>query len=295
MIILNKANITFIGTFLLLVQVVSLAQEKILTNNPAQDRYPNWSPDGSKIVFESDRDGNWEIYMMNADGTALQNLTDHESNDRSPSWHPDGNAIIFQSNRNDTQGIFMYILQNSRIEPISLEKFNYEPEWPRFSNDGSKIIFNAKTNENTFNLFIADKEGSHVEQLTFDVTRSLWGSFSPDDQSVLFFSRRDSNGEDDEIYIQELKHKKLTRLTNWPKHNFCPAWSPDGEKIVYATSMENSRPELYIMSKKGRDQTRITFNEDGDTEPSWSPDGNQIAFTGFRNGSYEICILDLEK
>ena len=61
-----------------------------LTNNRAQDRDPQWSPDGRKIAFTSNRDGNQEIYAMNADGTEQTNLTNNPADDSTPRWMPDG-------------------------------------------------------------------------------------------------------------------------------------------------------------------------------------------------------------
>lgn len=87
----------------------------------------------------------------------------------------------------------------------------------------------------------------------------------------------------------------MKRLTHWPKHNFCPAWSADGKKIAYAVSMENSRPEIYIMNIQGEDQIRLTHNEDGDTLPNWSANGDKLLITGFRNGNYEVCVLQISK
>jgi Tol biopolymer transport system component len=59
-----------------------------LTNNTAEDGEPDWSPDGSRIVFESNRDGNFEIYIMDIAGNNQQRLTDHPSRDIMPSWYP---------------------------------------------------------------------------------------------------------------------------------------------------------------------------------------------------------------
>jgi Tol biopolymer transport system component len=59
-----------------------------LTDDPDSDKSPSWSPDGARIAFVSDRDGNWEIYVMNADGSGQTNLTSNPANDGSPSWSP---------------------------------------------------------------------------------------------------------------------------------------------------------------------------------------------------------------
>ncbi len=66
-----------------------------LTVHDASDSFPAWSPDGRRIAFESDRDGNDEIYVMNADGSGVTRLTDNDAIDRSPAWSPDGRRIAF--------------------------------------------------------------------------------------------------------------------------------------------------------------------------------------------------------
>src|SRR5712664_585155 len=77
-----------------------------LTNNPASDRCPTWSPDSTKIAFASDRDsvgsGNYEIYVMNVDGTNPTRLTNNPALDFAPAWSPDGTKIAFHSNRAST-------------------------------------------------------------------------------------------------------------------------------------------------------------------------------------------------
>src|SRR5262249_7886288 len=70
-----------------------------LTNNPAADEMPRWSPDGSKIAFQSNRDGKYEIYVMDVDGANVKRLTNNQANDTDPAWSPDGKKIAFQSDR----------------------------------------------------------------------------------------------------------------------------------------------------------------------------------------------------
>jgi Tol biopolymer transport system component len=67
--------------------------------NVDEDTAPAISPDGSQVVFMSQREGNWEVYLVNADGSGLQRLTDDPASDGLPTWSPDGNAIAFVSNR----------------------------------------------------------------------------------------------------------------------------------------------------------------------------------------------------
>ena len=78
-----------------------------ITNSTANDTFPAWSPDGTKIAFQSDRDGNTNIYVMNTDGTGQVSLTNSPANDSSSTWSPDGTKIAFQSDRDGNSEIYV--------------------------------------------------------------------------------------------------------------------------------------------------------------------------------------------
>ena len=80
--------------------------ERNLTNHPGNDRYASYSPDGQWIVFESDRNGRWDIFLMDAEGGQLSQLTDLPAGCRRPSWHPNGRKVLFESTRNGATALF---------------------------------------------------------------------------------------------------------------------------------------------------------------------------------------------
>lgn len=271
-------------------------KEKIISSHPASDRHPSFSPDGKTIAFESNRSGKWGIYSMNSDGSNQQPLVADSFNNRIPSFYPDRELILFESDRNGYIELYCYdTAQNKLAKLFSKEQFLYSQSFSACSPDGNYLAFcsdSLKAN-GLLNIFLFEIKSGKIQALTKDTSGSLYPAWSPDSKEIIFFSRRDTKGNDDELYRMDVASGNTERLTNYPLHDFCPAWSALGNFIVYVKSMETIRTELYRMDLKTKKETRITFNKEGDTEPALSPDGKKLAWTGFRNGNFEICIMDI--
>ncbi|MCB0564999.1 MAG: PD40 domain-containing protein [Phaeodactylibacter sp.] len=268
--------------------------ERLLTNHPGNDRYASYSPDGRWIVFESDRNGKWDIFLIDENGGQLSQLTGHTADSRRPSWHPHGQKVLFESTRDGATRLFEIHADGSGLkELMCLNKETDGGLFARYSPDGSQIAYTLKESETNFDLYLYTIKDSRSTVLFSDEYRNVYPQWHPSGRKILFFSRHETNNEDDELYRMNLKNGKLKRLAPSPLHNFCPAWSADGRRIAYVTSMEETRPEIYIMKKNGKGQQRITFNEDGDTLPHWHPDGNRLLITAYRGDNFEICEIRL--
>ena len=138
-----------------------------LTDSATSDTSPAWSPDGSHIVFQSDRDGNQEIYVMAADGSNLRNLTNHEGDDFGPAWSPDGRYIAFDSNR-DRGGvdreIYLMEADGSNLRRLTdREGMNGLPTW---SPDGRYIAFQSDRDGESQEIHVMEVESGNVQRLT---------------------------------------------------------------------------------------------------------------------------------
>ena len=155
------------------------ANQARLTDNPANDTEPTWSPDGTKIAFTSTRDGFEEIYVMDPNGANQTNLTNDPDVDIDPTWSPDGTKIAFQSFR-DPGGIWVMEASGANQTPLpnSLQG-DASPVW---SPDGTKIVFTTFA-VGLSEVFVMDIDGSNRTRLT---TNEL-NDFNPDWQRVAVF------------------------------------------------------------------------------------------------------------
>ena len=258
-----------------------------LTQNASRDRYPVWSPDGQRIAFSSDRDGNDEIYVMSADGSNPIRLTQNASRDRYPVWSPDGQRIAFSSDRDGNNEI--YVMSADGSNPTRLTQdlgFDVDSVW---SPDGQRIAFVSNRDEN-YEIYVMSADGSNPTRLTQDPGFDGLPVWSPDGQRIAFVSDRDGNNE---IYVMSADGSNPTRLTQDPGFDGNPAWSPDGQRIAFVSDRDGNN-EIYVMSADGSNPTRLTQDLGFDDNPAWSPDGQRIAFESDRDGNNEIYVIDVD-
>ena len=131
-----------------------------------------WSPDGTKVAFQSNRDGNEEIYLMNADGTSQSRLTNNSAGDNQPSWSPDGTKIAFYSNRDGSDGIYvMDAGGTNQIRLSSNSTFDAVPSWspffPAISLSGTSLSFgNVAVSSSVQQTFTVSNTGTVVLNVT---------------------------------------------------------------------------------------------------------------------------------
>ena len=140
---------------------------KNLTRSPGRDEVGSWSPDGSKIVFFSNRDGNGEIYVMSSNGRKQVNLTNHPALDAAPTWSPDGTQIAFQSNREGGQDD-VYTMNPDGANVVNLTRHPWEDRAPAWSPDGRWIAFHAFQVGQRPDIYVMDANGGNRAQLTED-------------------------------------------------------------------------------------------------------------------------------
>ena len=243
--------------------------------------------ENGKIAFASTRNGNREIYVVNADTTGLARLTNDPSVDTDPAWSSDGKRIAFTSTR--TGGDEIYLMNEDGTGQTQLTSAPGSDSNATWSPLGRNIAF-ASTRDGDADIYVMNEDGTGQTPLTSNGVADANPSWSPDAASIAFRSERDGNSE---IYAMKVDGTEIVRLTFNAALDVSPAWSPDGKSIAWA-SLRDGNYEIYVMNSDGSDPRRLTRNLDVDLDPAWSPNGKFIAFTSNRDGNNEIYVMNAD-
>ena len=260
-----------------------------------------------KIAFTSERDGNQEIYVMNADGTNQIRITNNTIVDDHPMWSPDGTKLAFVSQR-EAGGFAIFQMNmdgTNRVEITPLSNFvNTPPSVPvgfsmSWSPDGRKIAFQDPYYND---IWVVDVETHARRNLTNDgggqiALYDYHPAWSPDGSTILYASPR-YNGFCPSLYAinPEGTNRRLLSGNHCPA--FSPSWSPDGTQIVFVQlNGEFAESELRIANSDG---TNVRIFDGGDPDPNsrdyprWSPDGRKIAFNMTNGQDIEIYVKNVD-
>ena len=197
----------------------AVGEARRLTDSPAADGWPAWSPSGDQIAFHSDRSGDFDIWVMNADGSSLVNLTNHPGDDRYPAWSPDGTTVAFASDRDGSYDIWTMRADGSGL--IKLTDSPARDRYPIWSPDGTRLTFNTDRDGNQ-EIYIMNADGSDPLNVTNTPYIEGLADWSPDETRLVLYSERK---KDKDVYILDLATGQWTNLTNSPySDEYCTWW-----------------------------------------------------------------------
>jgi Tol biopolymer transport system component len=201
---------------------------QLTTNGAGFTDAPNYSPDGSAVVYQTSRDGNYEIYRINADGSNQIRLTNNAAADTTPYYSPDGASIVFVSDRDGNEEIYKMNADGSN--PVRLTNDAARDASPAFSPNGQKIIFVTARlgNNSNLRLFTMNADGSN--QQVISNVQGFYGrpSYSPDGQKIIFAYGTDVMTQ--KIWTMNADGTNRAQIANGLMN---PSYSPDGTKIIY--------------------------------------------------------------
>jgi hypothetical protein len=277
----------------------------------AHDVTPVWSPDGTQLLFASDREGFFDIYLMQFDSSIVTNLTAGSmSHDFHPSWSPDGQHILFSSNRGGSYyQIYRMDIDGGNVQQVAVVPGN-NAFYARYSPDGSKIAFMRASVtivacDWNWDVWLMNANGSNQQQITTHLGGDFYPNWLPDGSGIIYGSCRNFLFSD--LYRVNLTTMVETRITfdAWSSQ-WNGVYSPDGDYIAY-NSNKNSPADILIQSVDGLPVNRGITGPAEDLAPSWyAPSvgsvirgrvldfaGNPTAEVRVNNGQGRTAVTDL--
>jgi len=245
-----------------------------LTDNAWQDTYPRWSPDGKKIVFSADRDGNYDLFVMDEKGQNVIQVMASPEDEMDPAWAPDGQSLIFTERIKKPLGtqlsLWMINLtskQKSRVIPeFSSSQILSDPS------PGAPLL--AFTGKRTlgWDVFVYDLSSHQYKGLT-EGGKSCRPRFSRDGQKIVYVSHKvDGKGD---IWTMGSDGTNQLRITERDEtYDYFPSWSPDGKQVVFCSNLKSAYADkgdwaLYLVSLDDKNAILLFDSPGKDVFPDW--------------------------
>ena len=265
---------------------------------PSEAAFPGTN---GKISFTSTRDGDNEIYTMNADGTDQVRLTNNAAQDTDSAYSPDGTRIAFASTRDGNSEIYVMdaVDRNGDGNGDDLRRVTNSAtteSQPVFSPDGTKLAFTGRQASNELEVFVANVDGTGTPtNLTNNATSDDSSpAYSPSGNKIAFTSNRDAN---EEIYVMDADPSTSDTPTNLTNSSVAddadPAYSPNGQRIAFTSADQTAGSHfLAVMDTDPSTNDALALHADGtvDREPAFSPDGTRITFVSFESGQQQVFV-----
>ena len=243
------------------------------------------APTTPKIAFASNRDGNYEIYIMHTNGTQQVNLTRHKSTDVQPAWSPTGEEILFVSNRDGRPDLYLMDTDGTNVRKVFKNpKLRTAPAW---APDGKQISY-CRTDP-VRELYIASLDQKEEKRVAPLGKYDGYSSWSPDGTKIAF-GGPSGHGNTSRIYIFNLQTRRkemlfadeiLTSMGN-------PSWSSSNDKIAFSWFRGNTSA-IYVMESNGDHPERVVDPPPGfaTAHPEWSPDANELVYEQYKQQNNE--------
>ena len=251
--------------------------------------YPRLSNDGKKILYQSNQNGPWELYIMDIAAKTHEKVMADGSNNNFPDWSADNEWIGFVSDRTGNEEI--YVMRKDGSELKKLTEHPARDIHPYFSPDGKQLLFNSTRANESFDVFQYDLQTGILTQLTNTPQDETCARFTPDMSSIVLLKNDPSS---DDVYSMDVKTGSLQNISNtphirdgWPMTSYDNQW-------VYYSSAESGSYCIYRIRPDGTDKTKLTDSGGhDDARVCIARDGKSFIYNQQRGRTIEIRQMNM--
>lgn len=273
------------------IGVLYSARQIRISNN--DDANPHYDPSGNRIVFQSNVNGNWDLFLINRTGGDLQQLTKSQLNDEAPIFGSQ-NIIYFtrqQSATSDKRDIYSYDIAKKTVNSIIQHPAD---DWYLAPARSSNWLFFVSDreidNNNNSKIFGIDPDSKEIKPILVSKLNFSSPSLHPLLDEFLFTVKDDIYYS---LYQSNFSGRGLRKLTSRNLNFGAPKFSPDGKKVIFFSKSVNNF-DIFELNIQSKELIRLTGHPENDLSPNYSPDGKKIIFYSNRTGKYQIFELNLE-
>jgi Tol biopolymer transport system component len=243
----------------------------VLLHEPGvENAYPRLSNDGRRILYQSNRTGNWQLFIMDIESAEQRRLTNDTFNNNFVDWSADNEWIAFVSDRDGNEELY-----RMRTDGTGLERLTDHPErdiHPYFSPDGKYLLFNSTRDNGSLDVYRLDLSTRELLRLTDSPMQETCARYSPDMKHIVLLRNGTTS---DDVVILDVETKQLSNLTNTPLViDGWPMYSADGQWIYYSTTLsgqhsvhrvrpDGSGDEILTTAAPGEEDGRAFIGRDG--------------------------------
>jgi Tol biopolymer transport system component len=254
-----------------------------ISNDAGTDSRPSRSLDSLKIVFQSNRSGTVQLYLVDANGQNLKQLTT-TGNNINAMFGPDNKQVVYQSDRNGNWDIYVLDITSMKETQLTTDPHNdINPYWAPSADAGGQywITFESDRSGNS-NVLVLNVNSGDEFSVTRSTVNTVFPTWSPNGKQLGFLA--EVGGVVYNLLVSNVDGSSLTTITNGVMDTGNPAWSPDGNKLAYQANV-NGKLDVYTYDLTANKQYQVTQGEGVNSGPSWDCGGTMVAFTSTRTGT----------
>ena len=244
---------------------------------PAHAGFPGAN---GRVAFQSNQDGDYEVFTVDSAGAGLQQLTTNSATDGGPSWSPDGTEIVFATNRDGNFEVYkMNANGTGQTRLTTNAASDGSPSW---SPTGTQIVF-ASDRDGNLEIYKMNADGTGQTRLTNNAVADEYPAWSPSGTKIAFH-RATPNLE---VFTMNTDGSGQVNVTNNAAHDSVPDWSPDGDEIAFV-STRSGAGDIYSMNADGTNQALFKGNAASDNSPAYAPLGDQVTWAQHNGANFDL-------